>query len=259
MKHRLAMVCLVAAAVVVAAQAAPSASATTIGQTTASADYACGAEVDIQSAVASGTSFVVPNGSWLLTSWSTFAGGTGGSMGLMILRGAPVPGFYTVVAESPVHTLTPGVLNTFPAGIVVQGGDFLGFWSGGGAACATFTGRFADVNPYSFGPEPALGATLPLSIAPGFLLNISATISSPADLLADLLVAVTGKGPGTSLADKVTRIQAYVASNDKPAACVTLSDFISELRAQADKKQISASEAGSFTAQANTIRAVLGC
>lgn len=90
------------------------------------------ATIDIQSAVASGTSFVVPAGSWLLTSWST-------------------------------------------------GGDFLGFWSGDGAACATFTAAPGDVNPYGYGPEPGVGATVPLSIAPGYLLNISATVSSPAD------------------------------------------------------------------------------
>jgi hypothetical protein len=255
MKRRLAMLSLIAAIL----SAPVSASAATIGQTTAAANYSCAAEMDIQSGVASGRSFVIPAGTWLLTSWSTFAGSTGGSMGLMIFRAAAVPGFYTVVAESPVRTLTPTTLNTFTTSLIVQGGDFLGFWSGNGAACATFTGASDDVNPYSFDPEPPVGTTIPLSIAPGYLLNISATISSPADLLADLLVAVTGKGPGTSLADKVTRIQAYVASNDKTAACATLSDFTSEVKAQANKKQITAAEAASFTTQADNIRALVGC
>jgi hypothetical protein len=258
MKRHFAMLCVAAAALGVLVAQPASASAATIGQTTASANYPCVAEIDIQPEVAFGTSFVVPAGSWLLTSWSTFAGSTGGSMGLMIFRAAAVPGYYTVVAESSVQTLTPGVLNTFPANVVVHGGDFLGFWSGNGAACATFTGVPADVNLYSFGPEPVVGATVPLFVALGFVLNISATISSPADLLADLLVAVTGKGPGTSLAEKVARIQSYVAANDTTDACATLNAFINEVKAQAGK-QITASEAASFTTQANTIRAVLGC
>jgi hypothetical protein len=258
MKRHFAMLCVAAAVLGVLVAQPASASAATIGQTTASANYPCVAEIDIQPEVAFGTSFVVPAGSWLLTSWSTFAGSTGGSMGLMIFRAAAVPGYYTVVAESPVQTLTPGVLNTFPTNVVVHGGDFLGFWSGNGAACATFTGNPGDVNLYSFGPEPVVGATVPLFVALGFVLNISATISSPPDLLADLLVAVTGKGPGTSLADKVARIQSYVAANDITDACATLNDFINEVKALASK-QITASEAASFTSQANTIRAVLGC
>jgi hypothetical protein len=258
MKRHFAILCVAAAALGLLAVQPASASAATIGQTTASANYPCVAEIDIQPEAAFGTSFVVPAGSWLLSSWSTFAGSTGGSMGLMIFRAAAVPGYYTVVTESLVQTLTPGVLNTFPANVVVHGGDFLGFWSGNGAACATFTGNLGDVNLYSFGSEPVVGATVPLFVALGFVLNISATISGPADLLGDLLVAVTGKGPGTSLADKVTRIQSYVVANDITDACATLSALINEVKAQANK-HITASEAASFTTQANNIRALLRC
>jgi hypothetical protein len=255
---KLYLVGVISALLGAAAIAAAPAAAVTIGQTTPAANYACAAEIDIQSGVASGANFVVPAGSWLLTSWSTFGGFTGGTMSMLILRATSVPGYYTVVAESPVRTLTPGVLNTFAASVPVRGGDFLGFWSGDGAACATFTGSPADVNPYSFGPEPAVGSIVQMSIAPGYLLNISATLTSVADLLANLLADVTGKGPGTSLSDKVQLIQGYVASNDKAAACTALTDFISEVKAQADKL-LTASDAASLTAQATTIRATLGC
>jgi hypothetical protein len=238
--------------------AAASASAATIGQTDAAANYACAAEIDLQTGVASGTGFIAPSGSWLLTSWSTFAGSAGGSMSLMVFRPTAVADSYTVIAESPLQTLTANVLNTFSAKIVVQGGDLLGFWSGGGAACATFTALAADVNPYSFIAEPPVGATVTTSIALGYRLNISATINSSTDLVANLLVDVTGKGPGTSLADKVRRIQEYVAANDTTSACATLNDFISEVKAQAEK-QISAAQATSFTTQANDIKATLGC
>lgn len=158
------------------ATAASASTATTIGQTSASANYFCDSEIDVQSDVASGASFVVPTGSWLVDSWSTFGGGAGGSMSMMIFRPAtgPFPYTYTVVAETPVQTLTPGELNTFSTSIVVHGGDLLGFWSGSGAACATNTGLPADFNPYLYGSEPAVGATVTLATAPGYLLNISA-------------------------------------------------------------------------------------
>jgi hypothetical protein len=244
---------------VVAVAAASASAATTIGQTTASTNYACLAEIDTQSAVASGTSFVVPAGRWLLSSWSTYGGSTtGGLMGMMIFRPTAGPYVYTVVAESPIQSLSVGVLNTFPASVVVQGGDLLGFWSGGGAACATFTGQLADLNPFQFGGEPPVGATVAMSVAPGFRLNISASLNSAADLLADLLAVVTGKGPGTSLADKVTLIQGYVAATDTAAACAALDDFNSEVKAQTDK-HISAADAASFTTQANNIKLLLGC
>jgi hypothetical protein len=254
-----AMLAFVFAFVAVAFVMAASASAsTTIGQTSAATNYVCAAEIDTQSAVASGTSFVVPAGRWALTSWSTYGGATGGLMSMMIFRPTAAPYVYTVVAESPIQSLSVGVLNTFPASVVVQGGDLLGFWSGGDAACATFTGQLADLNPYQFGSEPPVGATVAMSIAPGYRLNISASLSSPADLLAGLLTAVTGKGPGTSLADKVTLVQDYVAASNTIAACTTLSDFISEVKAQTNKT-ISAADAESFTAQASAIEALLSC
>src|SRR5262249_26427607 len=215
--RRWALSLCAAATLLLALGSASASAATTIGQTTAATNYQCLAEFDLQTGVASGNGYVVPTGSWLLASWSTFAGmglgSTGGGMSLMIFRPVAVPGSYTVVAESPLKVLTANVLNTFPASVVVQGGDLLGFWSGGDAACATNTGLPGDVNPFNFGPQPAVGATVTPQIAPGFRLNISATISSLADLLANLLADVTGQGPGKSLADKVTLVQGYVAAN----------------------------------------------
>ena len=76
--------------------------------------------------------------------------------------------------------------------------------------------------------------------------------------LAALLTAVTGVGPGTSLADKVTRIQGYVAANDTADACGVLTDFINQVRAQKGKS-LTVAQAADFTAQANAIRTNLGC
>jgi hypothetical protein len=157
------------------ATSASTATTTTIGQTTAAADYVCSSEVDLQTGVASGSSFVVPPGNWIVTSWSTYAGAGGGSMSATILRDAGA-GSYTVVGESPLKSLTPSELNTFPVNIHVQGGDFLGFWSDG-AACATQTGQGADLNPAAIGiPQPAVGATVTPTVYAGYLINISATL-----------------------------------------------------------------------------------
>ena len=132
---------------IVLAVGASASTTVTIGQTSATADYICDHEIDTQSAVASGPVYAVPAGGGLLTSWSTFAGNPGGVMSLMIFRPTAVAGTYSVVAESPVQTLTASVLNTFPASIALQGGDLIGFWSDA-AACGTVTGASGDLNPY---------------------------------------------------------------------------------------------------------------
>ena len=76
--------------------------------------------------------------------------------------------------------------------------------------------------------------------------------------LATLRTAVTGVGPGSSLADKVTLIQGYVAANDKADACGTLGAFINEVNAQTGKK-ITRVQAAQLIAQARNIEATLGC
>jgi hypothetical protein len=159
------------------ATAASTATTTAIGQTNAEAGYACNGEYDLQTGVASGTSFVVPAGTWIVTSWSTHAGAGGGSMSSMFFRPASA-GSYTVVGASQVESLVPSVLNTFPVNIQVQGGDVLGFWATGGAACSTSTGQGTDVSPAGFGPQPAVDTTVTPATFPGFRSNVSATLTS---------------------------------------------------------------------------------
>ncbi len=76
--------------------------------------------------------------------------------------------------------------------------------------------------------------------------------------LTALLTAVTGVGPGSSLADKITTIEGYVAANDNTDACGTLGAFVNEVKAQKGKK-LTTAQAASFTAQAQAIEATLGC
>jgi nitrous oxidase accessory protein NosD len=81
---------------------------------------------------------------------------------------------------------------------------------------------------------------------------------TPAQLLAELLTAVVGVGPGTSLADKVELAQAYLSSNDVPDTCSTLNAFINEVKAEKGKK-ITPAVADDLIAQARRIEALLGC
>jgi hypothetical protein len=78
-------------------------------------------------------------------------------------------------------------------------------------------------------------------------------------LLADLLTAVTGKGTGKSLANKVKLAQTYFAADDIPATCAVLSDFLNEVKAQRAKKKLTAAQADDFTEQAMVIMTAIGC
>jgi hypothetical protein len=76
--------------------------------------------------------------------------------------------------------------------------------------------------------------------------------------LQTLLSAVTGVAPGSSLAAKVKQIQAYLAANDKSDACALLGAFINQVNGQ-NGKQLTTAQTASFTAQALSIEATLGC
>jgi len=99
------------------------------------------------------------------------------------------------------------------------------------------------------------GLTRPIGI--GCDVGAYEDASAPVQL-AYLLTAVTGVGPGTSLADKVKQIQGYVAANDTTAACGGLSTFIALVKAQTGKK-LSTAQAVLFTQEAESIKVLLGC
>jgi HYR domain len=84
------------------------------------------------------------------------------------------------------------------------------------------------------------------------------TVRGAGDQLADLLTAVQGVGPGRSLPAKVASATEFLAAGDAGAACRTLAAFVNEVRAQAGK-HIPSATAAELTADAERIRAVLGC
>jgi probable HAF family extracellular repeat protein len=84
------------------------------------------------------------------------------------------------------------------------------------------------------------------------------TVKGAAEQLADLLRAVTGVGPGTSLRDKIVAARASLAANDAAGTCATLTAFIDEVKAQTDKS-IAATDAATLGAAARRIEHVLAC
>jgi hypothetical protein len=82
--------------------------------------------------------------------------------------------------------------------------------------------------------------------------------NNPASQLAALRAEVTGVGPGTSLADKVTLAQTYYSANDIPNTCSQLTAFVNEVTAQNGKK-ISQSSAKQIVLDAQAIQASIGC
>ena len=83
-------------------------------------------------------------------------------------------------------------------------------------------------------------------------------VKGAGEQLTALQAAVTGVGPGKSLAEKVSQTQTYLAANDLADACSTLTALIHELNAQAGKK-ISTAQATTLIGDANRIENVIGC
>lgn len=77
-------------------------------------------------------------------------------------------------------------------------------------------------------------------------------------LLAALLKEVKGVGPGQSLANKVTAVQAYYAASDTQATCAMLTGFVDEVQAQ-DGKKINSTLDAKLIADAQAIETRIGC
>jgi hypothetical protein len=88
--------------------------------------------------------------------------------------------------------------------------------------------------------------------------SFAVTVRGAADQLGSLLSAVTGVGPGSSLADKVSSALASAEAGRTAEACSTLAALLSQVAAQTGKS-LSPEVAAAITADATRIRAVLGC
>jgi len=105
--------------------------------------------------------------------------------------------------------------------------------------------------------DPTTGQS---SASPGQFMaaRILGRLPSAAELLASLATNVIAVGPGTSLADKVTQAQNFLASNDIPDTCSTLSAFVKETMAQSGKT-VNAAQAAELITSAQEIKTKLRC
>ena len=87
--------------------------------------------------------------------------------------------------------------------------------------------------------------------------SFTVTVRGAGEQLDDLLAAVSGVGPGNSLAAKIRSTISLLPAGG-PAVCEPLNGFIAEVRAQSGK-QVPAAAATKLIADATRIGAVLGC
>ena len=118
----------------------------------------------------------------------------------------------------------------------------------------------ASGSKFAIGTTTVNSQARDIALPTGNLSTCSFTVhvKGPAEQLQDLLLAVTNVPPGKSLASKVQDALNAVQSGNTAGACSTLSDFMSEVKAQSGKKLTDA-QANSFLTDAARIRAVLGC
>jgi hypothetical protein len=88
--------------------------------------------------------------------------------------------------------------------------------------------------------------------------SFAVVVRGAAAQLADLAASVIGVGPGKSLAATVAVAQVLLAHGQAGLACLTLTVFNLEVRAQTNKK-IPPAQAAALLADARRIKTVLNC
>ncbi len=181
-------------------------------------------------------------------------------------RGVPRPfgaGCDIGAYEADVLDTTPPVI-TVPPGVVVDA-------TGPGGAVVSYAASANDDvdGPVAVTCLPPSGATFAIgttrvaceaSDAAGNEANASfdVRVKGADEQLGDLLAAVAGVGPGSSLADKVRDARDALAVDELAEACGKLAAFANEVTAQSTKK-IGATSTAELVASALRIRAVLSC
>jgi hypothetical protein len=187
--------------------AGASAASVQIGQLAPSnTDGGCDGCTNLQvETVSPAPSYEVPAGSWTLTSWSAQGGLKGGSVKLRIFRPTAIPGQFRLVAETPLETIAPATIATFPAEIPVEPGDRLGLETGPGTGGPNYypstysaplgNREYGVVGAPTVGQTVGTGGEFEVGNSGGHLLNIAATLTSPTES-----VGVTSSGEGSIVA-----------------------------------------------------------
>jgi hypothetical protein len=159
--------------------AASAAASVQIGETF-TPDLGCGSPTAALQAVSPNGQYAAPSPG-VLSSWSFQADGSPPQLKLKVGRFAGGSNF-TIVGDSPVQTMTPNALNTFPTRIPVQAGDVIGYYHEGPAggdkcvrdAAVTYSVRFVNV-------DPAPGSTMSYMTNEALQMDLSAVLEPDAD------------------------------------------------------------------------------
>lgn len=178
-----------------------------------------------------------------------------------LYNGQTLLGIYNNTGNSPpAFFMSPTSLLTTsgdPPAVI----DFSSFLNGTiqGRLIITLTkGSFLFTDQSSVTGQLGLGSVNKGTYGDGGLVTITSVTTIPAEALVALLKEVTGVGPGTSLADKVTMAQTYYAVPDIQTTCAVLTGFVNEVNAQAGKK-ISQQLDTKLITDAQSIEAAIGC
>ena len=183
---RFSLVSLVVMAALIAADASSAGAAVTVGQTAppTGAGECGGGKLYVTSQVAPGSpSYVIPPGGGVLTQWSAEGGNSDSTLELKVVNQTAAMN-YRVAATDVPRTLSANVLDNFPIGIPVTGGEFLSLWVPAGLHFCAFGGTPADVTEYRAGtsPEPNVGDTFVMDTAvPSVRINVAARLEPDCD------------------------------------------------------------------------------
>ena len=160
--------------------------------------------------------------------------------------------------------------DSVPPTLSVPGPITVDATSPGGTAVTYSVSALDTVDPSPLVPcTPASGGTFAIGVTVvacfatdtagnGTSTMLTVNVKGAAEQLADLATAVQGVGPGKSLATTVAAAQWLLARGQIKATCLTLTAFKLEVKAQSGKK-IPKAQATALIADANRIKAVLGC
>ena len=156
--RRLARICFAALGCsgLLASATAQATTTATVGQLFAPADSCAPSFTDLQTGVASGTSYTVPFAG-VITSWA-FQDGATPVAGLKLKVARPAGGgSFTIIGEAAAGAQLANSVNTYQTQIPVAAGDLIGIHEEGGD-CVTGTASSADTNAFAAG-DPAPGTT----------------------------------------------------------------------------------------------------
>ena len=162
----------------------PARAATTIGDAN-NAGSNCDPNLTIHQGVSApgSPSYVVPAGGGVIASWRYQAGALADQIKFLVIRQV-APNQFRVVQSSPVQTMTPNTVNSFPVRIPAQAGDLIAIHTvSNNATCANITTAApADqVDGCNLCDPPDGSPYTTMTVSAGARVNVAASLEPDAD------------------------------------------------------------------------------